>query len=104
VAAKLAGNLFRIVEVGADHSNRGATFYRSLRRLYIEEEGWLVVIVLCCVIGVVLGVEGELDVGLSPVIRGRCLATGSSRVHDLGLCHNWWIESCEGTVCGVADI
>jgi len=46
MAAKLAGNLSRVIEVGADHFHRSTTFYRSLGWLYVEEEGRLVVIVL----------------------------------------------------------
>ena len=53
-----------------------------MRRLSIEEEGRLVVIVLRCVICVILGIESELDRGLPPVV-GRWRNAGSSgRVED----------------------
>ena len=74
---KAAGDVASIVEIRSDDGDIGSTSHRSLRRLSIEEERRLVVIVFRNVVCVILGVESEFHRSLSPVVGGWCHAGGS---------------------------
>ena len=104
MASKLAGDLFSVVEVGADYLDCGTTLYRSLGWLDVEEEGWFVVIVLGSIIGKVLSVKSQLNVGFSPVVGRWRLAMSPGGVRDCCLCHDWRVESCESAISGVSDV
>ena len=97
--SKLASDVACIVEVGSNDRDVGASSDWALSGLYVEEEGWLVVIVLGAVIGIVLCIQCELDSCLPPVVGWWSDASSSSRVEDLSA--NSDVQSLECTVCGV---
>ena len=69
MTSELASQVTGIVEVRADDRNVSVTSNGSLAWLGVKKERRLVVSILGGVISVVLIVQGQLDRGLSPVVR-----------------------------------